>query len=221
MTLPKRRRRWCARAEDRRSGDGAAIGHEVTRKAIDERLSGAPRTLQLYADMLVVLTVNRQRIHRGFVNGALGRVVDARTDGAGAVVEVRVRLVDEAEVVRVKREDFRTRTYGEDFVRTMLPMLPAHAMTVHRVQGATLSGPVHILLNKEFFAEGQAYVALSRLTHISQLHLWALEREAIVACPAASAEYERMRARGELGHAHVAAAPPRQRVQVLLPLAAP
>ena len=30
------------------------------------------------------------------------------------------------------------------------------AVTVHRVQGATLEGDVHVLLNSEFFAEGQA-----------------------------------------------------------------
>jgi hypothetical protein len=30
------------------------------------------------------------------------------------------------------------------------------AVTVHRVQGATLEGDVHVLLNAEFFADGQA-----------------------------------------------------------------
>ena len=41
------------------------------------------------------------------------------------------------------------------------------AVTVHRVQGATLEGDVHVLLNSEFFADGQAvcchptHVALS------------------------------------------------------------
>ena len=30
------------------------------------------------------------------------------------------------------------------------------AVTVHRVQGATLEGDVHVLLNSEFFADGQA-----------------------------------------------------------------
>ena len=31
-----------------------------------------------------------------------------------------------------------------------------YAVTVHRVQGATLEEDVHILLNSEFFADGQA-----------------------------------------------------------------
>ena len=34
------------------------------------------------------------------------------------------------------------------------------AVTVHRVQGATLEGDVHVLLNKEFFADGQAVRSL-------------------------------------------------------------
>lgn len=80
------------------------------------------------------------------------------------------------------------------------PIIPAHAMTVHvrrrachphlhpptctrtraqwvmrsrqRVQGATLEDDVHILLNAEMFAEGQAYVALSRVRRLSQVHFW-------------------------------------------------
>ena len=41
-----------------------------------------------------------------------------------------------------------------------------------RVQGATLEDDVHILLNAEMFAEGQAYVALSRVRRLSQVHFW-------------------------------------------------
>jgi ATP-dependent exoDNAse (exonuclease V) alpha subunit len=50
----------------------------------------------------------------------------------------------------------------------------------HRVQGATLEGiDIHILLNAEFFAPGQAYTALSRATSLEQIHLWALDLDAI------------------------------------------
>jgi len=40
--------------------------------------------------------------------------------------------------------------------RSQFPLIPAFAVTVHRVQGATLEGDVHVLLNSEFFADGQA-----------------------------------------------------------------
>ena len=44
--------------------------------------------------------------------------------------------------------------------------------TRQRVQGATLEDDVHILLNAEMFAEGQGYVALSRVRRLSQVHFW-------------------------------------------------
>ena len=64
---------------------------------------------------------------------------------------------------------------------TLPPPLPApqpgFGLTVEnacsqRVQGATLEDDVHILLNAEMFAEGQAYVALSRVRRLSQVHFW-------------------------------------------------
>jgi ATP-dependent exoDNAse (exonuclease V) alpha subunit len=97
-------------------------------------------------------------------------------------------------------------------------MVPAHALTIHRVQGATLEGAVHILLNKEIFADGQAYVALSRVQRLSQLHLWSLERGAFKSHPVIAAEYSRLSG-NLLTEADVEAMPTRNRVRELLPLA--
>ena len=47
-----------------------------------------------------------------------------------------------------------------DVERYQFPLLPAHCVTVHRVQGTTVERDLHLLLNREFFAYGQAYVAL-------------------------------------------------------------
>ena len=44
-------------------------------------------------------------------------------------------------------------------------------LTVHRVQGMTLSTNVFVYLDGTFFANGQAYVALSRVKTFTQLHL--------------------------------------------------
>ena len=72
--------------------------------------------------------------------------------------------------------------------------------------GTTLDKDVHVLLNKEFFADGQAYVALSRCRRLGQLHLWGLECEAIRADPRVAREYARLAKRPLSAHyvAHVA-----------------
>ena len=49
--------------------------------------------------------------------------------------------------------------------RTQFEFIPATAVTIHRVQGATLSGEVHLLLNKEIFAYGQVSCSYIALTH--------------------------------------------------------
>ena len=134
--------------------------------------------------------------------------------------EVVVRLLDEpddAPLLRVRRVESTAHVNGAQYTRLMFPMVPAHAMTIHRVQGATLTGEVHVLLNKEIFAEGQAYVALSRVQRLDQLHLWGCERSAIKANTMVTTEYERLQ-RWRLTDALVALAPERTPVRRLLPM---
>ena len=74
--------------------------------------------------------------------------------------------------LRIVRRSVRASCAGVgSATRMQFPLIPSHAVTVHRVQGATLDGDVHVLLNSEFFAAGQAYTALSRARRMSQLHL--------------------------------------------------
>ena len=173
----------------------------------------------MHIGQLVLLTVNRRRAHAGFVNGSLAVVVAIHPPHAPT--EIVVRLLDEppgAPPLHVRRTEATAKVGGAEYVRYMFPLVAAHAMTIHRVQGATLTGPVHILLNKEIFAEGQAYVALSRVQRLEQLHLWCLHREALKGNPTVDAEYVALAAR-PLDAAAIAASPARLRVRHLLPLA--
>ena len=55
-------------------------------------------------------------------------------------------------------------------------------MTVHRVQGLTVDKAI-VVLNNNFFASGQAYVALSRVRNLQDLMLWDYDPNAIKLAP--------------------------------------
>ena len=80
-------------------------------------------------------------------------------DDDGHVQQIHLRPDGAAEstspIVVVRKEmAARLRSNPGTFTRSQFPILPAYAVTVHRVQGATLEGDIHILLNDEFFADG-------------------------------------------------------------------
>ena len=66
---------------------------------------------------------------------------------------------------------------------------------------------MHVLLNSDFFAPGQAYTALSRARRIGQLHLWGFDLDAVKADPEVAREYARLRRR-PLDAAAITRAPP-------------
>ena len=54
--------------------------------------------------------------------------------------------------------------------RTNFPILLGYAVTIHRVQGATLK-KAHLYLDNTVFCEGQAYVSLSRVRNAESIHI--------------------------------------------------
>ena len=84
-------------------------------------------------------------------NDGIGVVQDWSLDAAGSVAAI-IFLVDGAsEPLTIGREFSFPESYnGLQGRRLMFPLIPAHAVTVHRVQGATIAQhDLHILLNKE------------------------------------------------------------------------
>lgn len=60
------------------------------------------------------------------------------------------------------------------------PLRLGYAVTIHKSQGATISDPFTIDLRTPLFSEGQLYVALSRGTSLSNLHIIGRVRESDV-----------------------------------------
>jgi len=144
-----------------------------------------------------------------FVNGTLGRVEEIVLDETNAemVKAIRFRPDGSDNILTIPRRKLQIAVKGVGMIsRSQFPLIPAFAVTVHRVQGATLEGDVHVLLNSDFFADGQAYVALSRCRSLEQLHLWCLDRDAIRADANVSREYKRLGQR-RLTRTRVEAAP--------------
>ncbi len=145
---------------------------------IDVNKLPAPMTLELKEGAQVMFLKNNK--DKQWVNGTLGVV--ARCEEGAVVVEIQTNNLPTR--VRVVREKWETFEYRYDFYTNtivaheigrfeQIPLMPAWAVTIHKSQGKTFDR-AHIDLGYGAFAEGQAYVALSRCRTLQGI---TLERE--------------------------------------------
>lgn len=111
----------------------------------------------------VMITHNLKGV--GFCNGDIGTVVNVNEKG----VMVRREVDGFEDVVSMIEMAFETNVYNTVKAVTGLPMCYAWAVTIHKSQGMTLKNL--IVHPNNIFTEGQAYVALSRVTHCQGLRL--------------------------------------------------
>lgn len=123
-----------------------------------ERETGLVKDLTLWEGALVMVTANLSAQY-SLVNGTLGRVEVLMEN------EVRVRVG--VKLFRIKAIVREAGAGGHS--RSQIPLIVAHAMTVHRVQGLTLDGV--LFYGDGLFCSGQGYVALSRVRSLDHLFL--------------------------------------------------
>ena len=125
-------------------------------------------TLRLKKGALVMMVANDPE-HR-WVNGTLGIVEALSSNRIFVSIDRRTYDIEPFEF----SEQEITYEYGklvyEDILTVMqFPIVPAYAMTIHKSQGKTYQ---NIICNiNRCFADGQAYVALSRCASLNGLHL--------------------------------------------------
>lgn len=137
------------------------VAHSAYAKYLDNGCL-AERELKLKNNARVILLRNLD-FERGLVNGSCGYVRDMQKNQV--VVEF-----DNGEMQTIKPAVWEW-TQRDEVVasRKQIPLKLAYSITVHKSQGMTLDR-AYIDLTK-IFAEGQAYVALSRLRTLDGLYL--------------------------------------------------
>ena len=78
----------------------------------------------------------------------------------------------------------------------MFPLLPASALTIHKMQGSTKDCIV-VNLGSTTFGHGMAYVAISRCRTLNGLAIEELDVKTITACPQVEEEYKRLKIKAE------------------------
>lgn len=131
----------------------------------------APTSLELRVGAQVILLVNLD-VKSGLVNGSVGTVT-ALHDGMADIKFASGQRLIEPYKWEVKQNEFDTLSGTMKKIvlasRTQLPLKLAWAITIHKSQGATLDrAEVDV---GEAFAEGQVYVALSRVRSLASLKL--------------------------------------------------
>ena len=135
-------------------------------RALDSMRGAPPAALILKVGARVVVTRNLD-VTQGIVNGTIGNVENIQPN------LITVRRHKDGELMCIQPIKHRIKVKGMNCIvmREQYPLILAWAVTVHRVQGMTLSTNVFVYLDGTFFANGQAYVALSRVKTFTQLHL--------------------------------------------------
>ena len=130
-------------------------------------------SLTLKVGARVVLCKNIDTEH-GWLNGTLAKVVSIHSN---CITIENIKTGRKTVVTRI-RQKVSFPGSSIQYSHTQFPLILGWALTVHKVQGMTLDR-AYILLNKNFFASGQAYVALSRVKCIDSLYLLEYDSKAV------------------------------------------
>jgi ATP-dependent DNA helicase PIF1 len=159
----------------------------LTAKDIEYELQGlinnspCQYTLRLKKGAAVMCIVNLDLENR-ICNGSQGVVIDILENGS-PVVKFTNGIIKHINIHYWQSEEYPTIAIGQ------YPLTLAWAMTIHKIQGATLS-LAEMNLGQSIFEFGQTYVALSRIQSLDGLYLSEFNPSRIKAHPKVNEFYK-------------------------------
>ena len=152
-----------------REGDHKRLQHIQTR---------LPDEIIIKLGCRIVLRRNLN-ITEGWINGTLCEVLSVMPN---CILVCKLGLPNDRYPIPKTRQKIEIKGASYSILRSQFPVQLSYAVTVHRVQGLTVDKAI-VVLNNNFFASGQAYVALSRVRNLQDLMLWDYDPNAIKLAP--------------------------------------
>jgi ATP-dependent DNA helicase PIF1 len=141
-----------------------------------------PQVLRMKKGAAVMCTINLD-MENGICNGSQGVVIDIientiQTNGTTTIIKVRFSngITKDIGLHYWQSDDYPMLAIGQ------YPICLAWALTIHKIQGATLS-MAEMDVGQSIFEYGQTYVALSRIKSLDGLYLSAFHSQKIKANP--------------------------------------
>ena len=166
--------------------------NQKTKEALDKMNGDCNLTAGLEA-LLKIAVGARVMLRRnidtrtGLVNGAVGTVIAIKAH------HITVQFDGRDKPYHVERVKSRFMIMKKMYVhRRQFPLILAFAVTVHKCQGLSLDCAI-MDLSDQVFCPGKAYVALSRVKSLENLHLIAFTKEAIKVSTKCLEEINRLR----------------------------
>jgi ATP-dependent DNA helicase PIF1 len=126
------------------------------------------KTLKLKCGSLVMCTFNID-LENGICNGSQGIIVDFKENCENPDKKMPVVLFSNGQKRLISYQYYQNDEYPT-IVIAQIPLCLAWALTIHKIQGATLE-MADMDLGKSVFEYGQSYVALSRIKSLDGLYL--------------------------------------------------
>jgi len=162
---------------------------------LEQLLTSSPAVESLSLKIgTAVMCLTNLDLEAGICNGSQGVIIDFVPAGQGAITAATV-LGEHAPVVRfangcvrvIERHVWQSDEYPSLYI-SQYPLCLAWALTIHKIQGATMT-MAEMDLGNAIFEFGQTYVALSRIQTLDGLYLSAFHPQRIKANPKVRAFY--------------------------------